>query len=69
MYAKAVSSLAQWLCPTEFDRKRAVDTSVRVRRARMTVGLLIGSATLLLIRAWAGSRSPSSRSSSPTSPA
>lgn len=49
MYAKAISSLAHWLCPTEFDRKRAVDTSVRVRRARMTVGLLIGSATLVLI--------------------
>jgi diguanylate cyclase (GGDEF)-like protein len=49
MYAKVVNSLAQWLCPTEFDRKRAVDTSERVRRARVTVGLLIGSATLLLV--------------------
>ena len=49
MYAKAISSLAQWLCPTKFDRKRAVDAGVRVRRARMTVGLLIGSATLVLI--------------------
>ena len=49
MFSHAISRLAGWLCPTEFDRKRAVDTSERVRTARTLVALLIGLAALLIL--------------------
>ena len=49
MYSKALRSLSGWLCPTEFDRRRAVDTSERVRKARSGVALLTGAAVILLI--------------------
>jgi diguanylate cyclase (GGDEF)-like protein len=49
MYSKTISSLARWLCPTELDRTRAVDTSERVRRARTVVGALIGLTTIIIL--------------------
>jgi len=49
MYAKSITSLARWLCPTDFDRKRAVDTSERIRRARAMVALLIGASAILIV--------------------
>ncbi len=49
MFQKPVSSLAEWLCPTDFDRRRALDTSERVRRARVAAGVLIGAAAILMI--------------------
>ena len=33
-----------WLCPTEIDRQRAVDTSRRVRRARLVAAGFVGAA-------------------------
>jgi diguanylate cyclase (GGDEF)-like protein len=35
-----------WLCPTELDRQRVVDTSVRVRRARLLGSAVIGLALI-----------------------
>ena len=49
MYSKALRSFSGWLCPTEFDRTRAVDTSERVRRARIGVAALTGLAAALLV--------------------
>jgi diguanylate cyclase (GGDEF)-like protein len=49
MYSKSITSLARWLCPTDFDRKRAVDTSERIRRARALVAVLIGASAILVI--------------------
>jgi diguanylate cyclase (GGDEF)-like protein len=49
MYSKALKYLSRWLCPTEFDRRRAVDTSDRVRKARVGVALLTGLAAILLV--------------------
>jgi diguanylate cyclase (GGDEF)-like protein len=49
MYSKALRSLSVWLCPTEFDRTRAVDTSERIRKARVAVAVLTGAAAVLLI--------------------
>ncbi len=49
MYSKSITSLARWLCPTDFDRKRAVDTSERIRRARAIVAVLIGASAILVI--------------------
>jgi diguanylate cyclase (GGDEF)-like protein len=49
MYSKTISSLARWLCPTELDRTRAVDTSERVRRARTVVAALIGLTTIIIL--------------------
>jgi diguanylate cyclase (GGDEF)-like protein len=49
MYSKALRYLSRWLCPTEFDRKRAVDTSERIRKARAVVAALTGLAALLLV--------------------
>jgi diguanylate cyclase (GGDEF)-like protein len=49
MYSKSITSLARWLCPTDFDRKRAVDTSERVRRARVIVAILIGASAILVV--------------------
>jgi diguanylate cyclase (GGDEF)-like protein len=37
-------SQRSWLCPTELDRQRVVDTSVRVRRARLLGSAVIGVA-------------------------
>jgi diguanylate cyclase (GGDEF)-like protein len=37
-------SQRSWLCPTELDRQRMVDTSVRVRRARLLGSAVIGVA-------------------------
>jgi hypothetical protein len=37
-------SQRSWLCPTELDRQRVVDTSVRVRRARLMGSAVIGVA-------------------------
>jgi diguanylate cyclase (GGDEF)-like protein len=37
-------SRRSWLCPTELDRQRVVDTSVRVRRARLLGSAVIGVA-------------------------
>jgi diguanylate cyclase (GGDEF)-like protein len=37
-----------WLCPTELDRQRAVDTSPRVRRARLTAWAFIGAGALVV---------------------
>jgi diguanylate cyclase (GGDEF)-like protein len=43
-----------WLCPTEADRQRVVDTSARVRRARLlALGFVaIGAVTLAPILSW-----------------
>ena len=49
MYSKSITSLARWLCPTDFDRKRAVDTSERIRRARAIVAILIGASAILVV--------------------
>jgi diguanylate cyclase (GGDEF)-like protein len=49
MYTKALRSLSSWLCPTEFDRRRAVDTSERIRKARVGVAVLTGTAAVLLV--------------------
>jgi diguanylate cyclase (GGDEF)-like protein len=49
MYQRAISGLAGWLCPTEFDRKRAVDTSERVKRVRTAIALVIGAGALVLV--------------------
>jgi diguanylate cyclase (GGDEF)-like protein len=37
-----------WLCPTELDRQRAVDTSPRVRRARLLAWGFIGAGALIV---------------------
>jgi len=37
-----------WLCPTEVDRQRAVDTSARVRRARLLGSAFAGVGVLVL---------------------
>ena len=37
-----------WLCPTELDRQRVVDTSARVRRARLAGSAFIGVALIAL---------------------
>jgi diguanylate cyclase (GGDEF)-like protein len=37
-----------WLCPTELDRQRAVDTSPRVRRARLLAWGFIGAGALVV---------------------
>lgn len=39
---------SSWLCPTELDRQRVVDTSARVRRARLAGSAVIGVALLAL---------------------
>jgi diguanylate cyclase (GGDEF)-like protein len=49
MYSKSITAVARWLCPTEFDRKRAVDTSERIRRARAIVAILIGASAILVV--------------------
>jgi diguanylate cyclase (GGDEF)-like protein len=49
MYSKYITSLARWLCPTDFDRKRAVDTSERIRRARAIVAIAIGASALVVV--------------------
>lgn len=49
MYSRAVNFLAGWLCPTDLARRRAVDTSERIRRARTIVALLTGAAVLLTV--------------------
>jgi diguanylate cyclase (GGDEF)-like protein len=49
MLSRPISRLAGWLCPTEFDRKRAVDTSERVRLARGVVALLTGFSAILTV--------------------
>lgn len=37
-----------WLCPTELDRQRAVDTNARVRRARLIASAFVGVGTVIL---------------------
>ncbi len=37
-----------WLCPTELDQRRAIDTSDRVRRARRVAALCVGVTILVL---------------------
>jgi diguanylate cyclase (GGDEF)-like protein len=37
-----------WLCPTELDRQRAIDTSPRVRRARLLAWGFIGAGALVV---------------------
>jgi diguanylate cyclase (GGDEF)-like protein len=49
MYSKSITSLARWLCPTDFDRKRAIDTSERIRRARAIVAILVGASAILVV--------------------
>jgi diguanylate cyclase (GGDEF)-like protein len=49
VYRQSIRRVAHWLCPTEFDRKRAVDTSERVKRARTAVAALIGVGALVLV--------------------
>jgi hypothetical protein len=48
-YERAKAAAALWLCPTEDDRRRAVDTGARVRRARNWVALLLGGSALALV--------------------
>lgn len=37
-----------WLCPTELDRQRAVDTSARVRQARLLGSAFVGVGLLVI---------------------
>lgn len=43
-----VCRLARWLCPTELDRARMLDSSVRMQRARMITAVAVGVALVYL---------------------
>jgi diguanylate cyclase (GGDEF)-like protein len=47
-YLRGKAATASWLCPTEDDRRRAVDTGPRVGRARNSVALVIGGCAFAL---------------------
>jgi len=48
MDSQMVCRLARWLCPTELDRARMLDSSVRMQRARMITAVAVGLALVYL---------------------